>query len=53
MTQAEFSGTLTFEPADADTRLRWSWDARFTWLLRLLAPVLARVDGRQERATVA
>ena len=26
-------------------RLRWSWDARFTWPLRLLAPVLARVGG--------
>ena len=51
--QAEFSGTLTFEPAGADTRLRWSWDARFTWPLRLLAPVLARAGGRRERATWA
>ena len=53
MAQAEFSGTLTFEPAGAGTRLRWSWDARFTWPLRLAAPVLARVGGRQERATWA
>jgi uncharacterized protein YndB with AHSA1/START domain len=53
MAQAEFSGTLTFEPAGAGTRLRWSWDARFTWPLRLLAPVLARAGGRQERATWA
>ena len=53
MAQAEFSGTLTFEPAGAGTRLRWSWDAQFTWPLRLLAPVLARVGGRQERATWA
>jgi hypothetical protein len=53
MAQAEFSGTLTFEPAGAGTRLRWSWDARFTWPLRLLALVLARVGGRQERATWA
>ena len=53
MTQAGFSGTLTFEPAGAGTRLRWSWDARFTWPLRLLAPVLARAGGRQERATRA
>ncbi len=53
MAQAEFSGTLTFEPAGAGTRLRWSWDARFTWPLQLLAPVLARVGGRQERATWA
>ncbi|HXZ76195.1 MAG TPA: SRPBCC family protein [Streptosporangiaceae bacterium] len=50
MAQAEFSGTLTFEPTGAGTRLRWSWDARFTWPLRLLAPILARVGGRQERA---
>ena len=53
MAQAEFSGTLTFEPAGAGTRLRWSWDARFTWPLRLLAPFLARAGGRQERATWA
>ena len=53
MAQAEFSGTLTFEPAGAGTRLRWSWDVRFAWPLRLLAPVLARVGGRQERATWA
>ncbi len=54
MAQAEFSGTFTFEPAGAGTRLRWSsWDARFTWPLRLLTPVLARVGGRQERATWA
>jgi hypothetical protein len=53
MAQAEFSGTLTFEPAGAGTRLRWSWDARFTWPLRLLAPVLARMGRRQERATWA
>ena len=28
MAQAEFSGTLTFEPAGAGTRLRWSWESR-------------------------
>ena len=53
MAQAEFSGTLTVEPAGAGTRLRWSWDARFTWPLRRPAPVLARVGGRQERAAWA
>ena len=53
MAQAEFSGTLTFERSGAGTRLRWSWDARFTWPLRLLTPVLTRVGGRQERATWA
>lgn len=53
MNQAEFSGTLTFEPAGAGTRLRWSWDARFAGPLRLLTPLLGRVGGRQERATWA
>jgi hypothetical protein len=53
MARAEFSGTLTFEPAGAGTRLQWSWDAQFTWPLRLLAPILARVGRRQEQATWA
>ncbi|HEV2255280.1 MAG TPA: SRPBCC family protein [Streptosporangiaceae bacterium] len=53
MAQAEFSEMITFEPAGAGTRLRWSWDVWFTWPLRLLAPVLARVGGRQEQATLA
>jgi Polyketide cyclase / dehydrase and lipid transport len=53
LAQAEFSGTVRFGPAGAGTRLRWSWDARFTWPLRWLAPVLAWVGGRQERATWA
>ena len=49
MAQAELRGTLTFEPAGAGTRLLWSRDARFTWPLRLLAPVLAGwADGRNE-----
>lgn len=53
MAQAEFSGTLTFEPTGAGTRMRWSWEARFRGPLRLLAPVLARFGGRQEQATWA
>ena len=45
MAQAEFSGTLTVEPAGAGTRLRWSWDARFTWPLRLLLRTEVPVSG--------
>ena len=52
MAQAEFSGTLTFEPADAGTRLRWSWDARFTWPLRLVAPVLSRSRSRTASSNI-
>ncbi len=53
MAQAVFSGTLTFEPAGTGTRLRWSWDTRFARPLRPLAPLLAWVGARQERATWA
>ncbi|HEV7211912.1 MAG TPA: nitroreductase family deazaflavin-dependent oxidoreductase [Blastococcus sp.] len=46
---AEFSGTRTFTPIPAGTRLRWSWDARPKGATRLLAPVLAPIGARQER----
>ena len=49
MTTADFSGTLTFTPTPAGTRLRWSWDARPKGVARLLAPVLVWIGARQER----
>jgi uncharacterized protein YndB with AHSA1/START domain len=49
MTTADFTGTLTFTPASAGTRLRWSWDARPRGAARLLAPLLTRIGARQER----
>jgi uncharacterized protein YndB with AHSA1/START domain len=51
MTAADFTGTLTFTPTPAGTRLRWSWDASLKGAARLLAPVLVRVGARQERRT--
>ena len=49
MSTADFSGTLTFTPTLSGTRLRWSWRTRPRGVVRLAAPVLARVGARQER----
>jgi uncharacterized protein YndB with AHSA1/START domain len=49
MATADFTGTLTFTPTPAGTRLRWSWDARPKGVARVLAPLLIRVGARQER----
>jgi len=49
MAAADFSGTLTFTPTPAGTRLRWSWQARPKGAVRLLAPVFAPIGARQER----
>jgi len=49
MAAADFSGTLTFTPTPAGTRLRWSWRARPKGATRLLAPVFAPLGARQER----
>ena len=49
MAAADFSGTLTFTPTPAGTRLRWSWQARPKGAVRLLAPVFTPIGARQER----
>ncbi len=49
----EIHGMLTFEPAPAGTRMRWSWDVAPRGLLRFLSPVVARIGDRQERTTWA
>lgn len=49
MSTADFSGTLSFTPDGAGTRLRWDWQARLKGVPRLFAPVLVRVGARQER----
>ncbi len=49
MATADFTGTLTFTPTPAGTRLRWSWDARPKGAARLLAPLFTRIGARQER----
>lgn len=49
MQQADISYTLTFEPAGAGTRLRWSGRVRPQGPYRLLGPVIAWLGRRQER----
>ena len=49
MTTADFTGTLTFTPTPAGTRLAWSWEAKPKGAARLLAPLFTWVGGRQER----
>ena len=41
------SGTLTFEPVGAGPRMRWSWQVRPKGVVKLLAPVIARMGRRQ------
>lgn len=45
----EVDGTLTFEPVDGATRLRWDWDMDLVGALRVMSPVLALVGPRWER----
>ena len=49
ISSADFTGTLTFSPTSAGTRLRWSWEARPRGVVRLLAPLFTLVGARQER----
>jgi uncharacterized protein YndB with AHSA1/START domain len=49
MTAADFTGTLTFTPTPAGTRLRWCWEARPKGATRLLAPLFTPIGARQER----
>ena len=49
MSAADFSGTLTFDPTPAGTRLGWSWQARPKGAMRLLAPIFGPIGARQER----
>jgi polyketide cyclase/dehydrase/lipid transport protein len=48
MAQADISYTLTFEPAPAGTRMRWSGQVQPKRVFRLLGPVITRVGVRQE-----
>jgi uncharacterized protein YndB with AHSA1/START domain len=49
MAQADISYTLTFEPAGAGTRMRWSGHVRPKGALRLLGPVITWLGIRQEQ----
>jgi polyketide cyclase/dehydrase/lipid transport protein len=49
MAQANISYTLTFEPAAAGTRMRWSGQVRPKGAFRLLGPVITWLGIRQEQ----
>lgn len=49
MAQADISYTLTFEPATAGTRMRWSGQVRPKGFFRLLGPVVTWLGMRQEQ----
>jgi uncharacterized protein YndB with AHSA1/START domain len=49
MAQADISYTLTFEPAGAGTRMRWSGRVRPKGAFRLLGPVITWLGIRQEQ----
>jgi uncharacterized protein YndB with AHSA1/START domain len=49
MQQADFSYTLTFEPAGTGTRMRWSGQVRPKGAVRLLKPLILWMGRRQER----
>lgn len=51
MSVMEIRGTLTFDSMPEGTRLGWSWDIEPRGVLRLFAPIVARIGGRQEQAT--
>lgn len=48
---ADVSGTMTFDPDPAGTRMRWSWEIRAKGVKKLLTPVLVWLGRRQEIAT--
>src|SRR5450759_1777323 len=49
MQQADISYTLTFEPAAAGTRMRWSGQVRPKGAFKLLGPVITWMGIRQEQ----
>jgi Polyketide cyclase / dehydrase and lipid transport len=46
----DIHGTLTFQPVDHGTRMRWSWQVWPRGLLRLATPAIAWQGRRQEQA---
>lgn len=45
----DIDGALTFEPVPGGTRMQWAWEVRPRGVLRLMAPLVARMGRRQER----
>jgi len=46
----DITGTLTFEPAGAATRMRWSWELQPRGALKLLGPIVTVIGRRNEKA---
>lgn len=51
MASAKIRGALTFAPAEAGTRMAWTWDVEPIGVPRLLSPVVGWMGRRQEKAT--
>jgi Polyketide cyclase / dehydrase and lipid transport len=43
------SGTLTFEPVDEGTRMRWAWELEPRGAYRLLGPLIGLLGAHLER----
>jgi uncharacterized protein YndB with AHSA1/START domain len=51
LSSMEIRGTLTFQPVDGATLMRWSWDVEPHGLMKLVAsPLIAAMGRRQETA---
>lgn len=48
-TYMDVDGTLTFDPVDGGTRMRWSWDMHLRGPSRVLTPLLWAIGPRWER----
>jgi hypothetical protein len=49
MSKMDIVGALTFDPVPEGTCMRWSWDVETPGLLKLMAPLVARMGQRQEQ----
>jgi hypothetical protein len=46
----EIDGALSFDAVPEGTRMRWTWELQPSGLLKVMAPIIARVGQRQEKA---
>ena len=49
MASMDLTGSLTFEPVQGGTRMRWSWDLRPTGAMRFMSPLIGSMGRRSER----
>lgn len=50
MSVMDIQGDVTFDPAPKGTKMRWAWEVTPRGVFKLLAPIMAPVGRRQERA---